>query len=489
MTQVAATNRVRLQAIRESTFGITPGSPRMRTVRMTGESLQYTPTFVSSSEIRADRMSPDPILINQQNQGGINVEIAYPVDNSALSELYRSALFNPWTTTPFRDNDGTAASQVTAITVTTNVVTVASGTAFVVGHLVRHTGFAIAGNNGIFRVTTGGTTTYTCSAGAFATEASPPAAVRVKVVGFAGVSGDITATASGLGSTALDFTTLGLSVGQWIKIGGTAASDKFATAVCNDWVRITAIAATALTCDNLPSGWATDAGTGKTIKVWFGDQIKNGTTQTSLTLERGFLDQGTPTYIQQRGMVVDSFSHTITTDQIITGSFNMKGLTGTQGTASIASTIDAAPTSAILSSNANVGRIAEAGVTIAAPNWIRSLQFTANNNLRLLNAVGNVGSVDIGIGEIAIDGTIEAYFGSNALLSKMFAGTVTNVSTRVTANSQALTYQFPRITLTGGSPNAGAKNQDVVVQFKFMTSVDTLTNAELVLDRHEYFEV
>ena len=76
----------------------------------------------------------------------------------------------------------------------------------------------------------------------------------MKVVGFQAASGDITATATGLGSTSLDFTTLGLAVGQWIKIGGSATADKFATAALNSTARITAIAATALTLDHLPHG-------------------------------------------------------------------------------------------------------------------------------------------------------------------------------------------------------------------------------------------
>jgi hypothetical protein len=129
-----------------------------------------------------------------------------------------------------------------------------------------------------------------------------------------GASGDITATSTGLGSTALDFTTLGLVPGMWLKVGGTAAGDKFANiAANNDWVRISGtITATAIPLDNRPSGWAVDNGSGKTIKVWFGDYINNGTTQTSLTVERGFLDQTTPTYIVNTGMVVQSYDVTLT---------------------------------------------------------------------------------------------------------------------------------------------------------------------------------
>lgn len=482
-------NRLQLATVRESTFGTTPTTPRMRLARTTGESLQFAPQFVQSAEIRSDRMVPDPIKINETNAGAINFELSYPVDNSPGSDFFRSALFSAWVNSPTFDNDGTADSVVTDAGTTSNTYVVASGGAScVVGHIVRATGFTNAANNQIFRVASSSGTTVVGTSLSLTAETAPPAAAKLKVVGFAGAAADITATSTGLGSTLLNFTTLGLAVGQWIKIGGTAAGDKFATAVLNDWVRITAIAATALTCDNLPVGWTTDSGTGKTIKCWFGDYIRNGTTQTSLTIERGFLAQTTPTYIVQTGMVAGQLSLNYATEALVTGSFTFMGLTGAQSTVALDASPDAATTNAIMSANVNVGRIAESGAAVLTPNFVRSATINVNNNLRQITAVGNVGAVDIGEGECMVTGTLETYFGSNSLLTKLLAGTVGSINIRTQKSSQAIILTLPRVTFTDGSPSAGQKNSDVMLPLGFSASIDSTTNSNVQLDRVDYYE-
>jgi len=481
-------NRLRVALIRETTLGTLPATPRMRTARITAESLKYVPKFFTPGEIRADRMSADPTKVNEENSGGLNFEFSFPTDNTFLSELIQSGFFATWTNAPFRDNDGTASSAITAVTTTTNVVTVTSGAAFAVGQLVRTTGFALAANNGVNRVSTGGTTSFTCTGAAYATEAAPAAAARVKVVGFQGASADITASATGLGATTLNFTTLGLAIGQWVKVGGTAAGSKFATAANNDWIRITAIAATSLTCDNLPSGWTIDTGTAKTISVFFGDYLRNGTTITSMSIERGHLDQVTPTFLLQKGMVVDQFSQSLTTEQPITGSVNLIGMSGSIGTVANGTTYDAATTNVVMTANVSVGRIAEAGATIVSPNWAKALNFQVANNVRMITAVGTVGAAALGAGEFGCTGTLETYFGSSALLAKLMAGTVSSLSARVAINSQAVVWTFPRVTFTDGSPNAGGKNQDVTLPLAWTTSFDSTTACEAQADRFEYYE-
>jgi hypothetical protein len=234
----------------------------MLTVRNTGESLSYQPNMITSNEIRSDRMNADPILVGQTNGGAVNIEFHYPVQNSGLDYFIASAMVAAWTNTPTRDNDGTADSVITDVAATTGVMTVSStGGTFVVGHLIRNSNFTNSGNNGLFRITTGSATAPAVGASIFTNETAPPATARIKVVGFQGASGDITATATGLGSTTLDFTTLGIVAGQWLKISAEGGAYSFATAALADWVRVTAITATALTFDNRPSGWTTDSGT------------------------------------------------------------------------------------------------------------------------------------------------------------------------------------------------------------------------------------
>lgn len=486
------TNRVRLTSIEETSLGVTPDTPRMRRARMTGEGLQYQPAFTQSAEIRDDRMNADPSKTNETNQGPINGELSFPPDNSPFSAWLKSLFFNPWVNTPSRDNDGVADSVITGVAATGGVITVTTGPAFAVGHLLRTSGFTNAGNNGLFAVTTASATVPAVGNTLLTDEAAPPATARVKVVGLQGASGDIAAVADGLTSTTLDFTTLGLAVGQWIKIGATGNGFRLATATCNGWARVTAIAAHKLTLDNLPTGWATDDGSGKTLRVFFGDTIKNGVTQFSETLERGFLAQAVPSFLVQRGMVAGQGEFTFESEQLATWVMTFTGLTGELTTTSLDDAPEAATTNRIMSAAVNVGRIAEGGVAIGGPNFIKSLKLTLNNNLRALTAIrgdGLVGAVDIGNGSADVTVELQSYFGSEALLAKLFDGTVTNLNARVAKDSQALVWGVPRITFTDGSVSAAGKNQDAMLPLTAMASFDSLTGAHLLLDRLEYFEV
>jgi hypothetical protein len=483
-------NRTRLAGIVESTLGTLPATPRLRTMRITGESLRFTPQTLDSAEFRSDRMTSQPIQIFQQNSGGVNYEFSYPTWNSLLSDMIQSAMFNTWVSTPFRDNDGTADNEITDIGSSPGVATVLNvHGAFVVGHLLYNSGFTTAANNGLFPVTTGGTTSVTSAGSGWVAEPVPPAAARIKVVGFQGTAGDITATSTGLGSTALNLTTLGLSVGQWLKVGGTGANFRFTgTAANNDWARITAITATALTLDNRPSGWGVDPGAGKTIRVFFGDGIINGTTRISLSLEKGFLGQTTPTYVVHNGMVVNTMTVGMQSRQAVSGTFDFIGTAAAVGTVANGTTYDAVTSEAILATNVSVGRIAEAGSTVIGPNWIRNFTINLTNNLRPLDAVGFAQAVDIGSGEAGVTGTIDTYFGSNAIYAKLINATVTSINARAQAGTRATIWTLPAVLLTDGSPNATAKNTDVMISAQYRAFADSATNSEVRLDRFDYYE-
>jgi Phage tail tube protein len=495
-----SSNRRQIAAVVEVTMGTTPGTPRMRQKLVTGESLKYAPTFTDSAEIRSDRMTSDSIQTGLDSAGACNWELHYPFPDSYEDWDIRSAMFNSWVNTPVRDNDGVADSQITDIGTVANTITVltSAGTqvntgTFAIGHLVRTTGFATAGNNRISILTGASSTTAVASAAGWVAEAAPPAAARVKVVGFGAGSGDITATATGLASTTLDFTTLGLAVGQWLKIGATATGNRFATAACNGRIRITAVAAHAITADNLPSGWTTDAGTGKAIYVWFGDRIINGTTTVSQTIERGDLGQATPVYIVQTGMVVSQFQMQVRPKQIVTGTTTYMGMTGSQSTTTLDAAIDSAP--ALTSypqfgGSANVGRVNEYGAQFTSPNWCTQFDMSIANNLAAVECVDAIGPQDLVPGECTVTGSVQTIFGDNSVLSRFFNATPTSLSIVFQRNTQALFVTLPRVTLNSdGSPNAGGKNQIITVSFGYRASKDdTLTNSLVSFDRLEYFE-
>lgn len=477
--------------VREVTQGTTPASPRMRTMRITGESLAFAPNYIDSAEIRADRMLGDPVKNMQSSAGAVNFELSYPTDNTPLSEVIRSAMLNAWVNTPTFFNDGTADSVITdAGTVANTYAVTAGGAAVVLGHLVRATGFAQTANNQIFRAASSTATTIVGTALSLVAETAPAAAAKLKVVGFQGTSADITATSTGLASTALDFTTLGLAIGQWVKIGGTTTGFRFATAALNDFARVTVIAAHALTLDNLPATWTTDVGTGKTINVYFGDEIKNGITPSSVTIERGFLDQTVPTYIVNTGMEINTLVTTITSKANITGVATFTGMGGGEGPTTLSGTPDTATTNLVMAANANVGRLGVNGSQLVGPNWAQSVTFSINNNLRTIESVDSTSPVAIKEGECTVTGDMNMYFGSDTELAAFYAGTTRPINTRVAKANQAIIFQAPRATYkSGGNPSATAKNTDVMIKVTWGASFDSATNAHIIVDRFEYYEI
>lgn len=576
---MSTTNRVRLTSVVESIIGVTPTTPRMRLERVTSVGLTAAPRFVDSQELRSDRMVPDSIETLLPSGGGAtNFEFSYPDANSPFADDLASALYNQWTNTPTFFNDGTADSVITdAGTVAGTYNVVSGGNAVKVGMLVKAEGFTAAANSQIFRATDPGSADTTIEgATGLSAEAAPPGTAKLKVVGFQGATADLVATATGMTSTLLNFTTLGLTVGRWIKIGGTATIDKFVPAAAttvvgrviivaggtggtpgavtvtgttgtgtkfqatgtispsgvlvgaltvtvrgvyttdptntaiepvtggslsgatvkvimvaannNDFARITAIAANTLTLDNLPTGWVPDAGTGKTIKVWFGDWNKNGTTQITMTKETGFMDQEVPGYFQYVGLSVNTADFTLNSNAVITGTFNYTGRAMTPSNISLDDSPDAATTNRVMAAHANVGRLSEAGRTLTEPNWGNSLTFQINNNQRELLDVGSQSVAGVNPGSCTITGRLTTYFGDLSLYTKLIANTPTTLSTRWQKDNQAVIFSFPRITFRGGDPQVTGTNADITLPLDWAAAADTLTSSEIMIHRLYYFE-
>ncbi|MGQ0664605.1 MAG: phage tail tube protein [Pseudomonadota bacterium] len=484
-------NRVQLGYVMESSWGTTPaiaGTTRLRKVRITGESLNYGIDNAVSNEIRDDRMVSDLVQTGARVRGEINIEWSFPTARTALDDFVAMAMMANWTNMPEKYNATADSSIADAGTTANTYVVDAGGTAYKVAHLVRASGFANAANNQLFRVASSTATTVVGTSLGLVAEAVPPAGARMKVVGFEGASGDITATATGLGSTALDFTTLGLAVGQWIKIGGGTSPTQFATAALNTFCRITAIAAGGLSLDNRPSGWTTDSGAGKTIRVWAGDHIRTAAVEKYATIEKGFLAQATPEYIKYVGMMANGMSVTLGAGEIATGSFGFLGKVGSVGTAALDAAPEAVSTDGAMNAVANVGRIGEGGSDAGSPNFIRSLSIALANNLREIQAVGTLGLVDVGIGRSEVTGSLEAYFGSSSLYTKFLNATETSLNARLEKSSKVLIFTLPRVKFESGQVVVRSSNSDVVAALDFRAIKDTATTgAQFQIDRMEEY--
>jgi len=460
MVQLASSNRSALGYVAESSFGVTPANPAIKAMRVTSHGLKPNVETVISGEIRADRQIADAILVGAGASGDIGVELSF----NALDDFLEAAMGGTWSNTPTIVN-ATIDTEISDVSATT--LTVASGgAAFVTGMLTWMSGFATAGNNKLARVSSSTGTSIVYPSSTFTVESAQiPVGARVRVVGFEGASGDIVAAASGLTSTTLDFTTLGLSVGEWVKIGGDTVGSQFATAALNGWARISAVAAHVLTFDVLPASWTTDSGTGKTVQVFMGDYLINGTVKRSFTFERQQQDTASTIYELFAGQFVDKLALSFKAKSVITGQISVKGKAAAAGTSRVSGASDvAAPTFDVMNASSNVGQIILNGTAIQSvgPNFVLegSINIAANGIEAI--PVGSLGPIDVVPGEFNVSGSLNTYLGDTTILSQLIANTAIGFQTklgRADGNRESYVFDLPRIKWSSGGSDVGGKNQ------------------------------
>jgi hypothetical protein len=476
MTALQSTNRVKLGRSRDVTFGVINTNPVFSTKRQTSSSLAANPQTTVSSEIRSDRQVTDLILLGYQAGGNVAGELSFKAYDDEMEE----SLQGTWANNP-NITVATLDTEISDISTTTATVLTPLGTPFKAGMIVLTGGFTTAANNGIIpRVASSSATTIVFPAATFSAEgAGIPVGASLRVVGFQGASGDLVAVTAGgnaITSTVLDFTTLGLTVGQWVWVGGTLASSQFATAGVGGFCRISAITANRLSFGRVPSTWAADAGATKTIEVRTSDFLINGSATRSVTFERQYLDHSPVSYEYLRGQTADKLTLTADAQKIATIAVDYIGSDSIVSTARQSGATDvAAPTNFVLNTATNVDAIAFNGTAIGTPNYLSKSSIIFNNNLRRQTAVSVSGIVGTGNGEFNVTGTLDFYFGDKTVLDKVVNNTLTSFNIalgRNDGNKEGYMFDFPSIKLSSGSPAVSGKNSDVMITAGFQAIMD-----------------
>lgn len=262
------------QAIAQmSSFASLGGSPEWRALLPT----DITDVLATTETAAHDTIDPS----NQFEAGSLVSVTADPKLRAGFTSeladvLLPAALRTQWTGPR---SLRTAATRPTSATSAHYVVpTMASS--LPVNTLVYVSGCAIAANNGL-KVVTGSPTTTTIPVSGLTAETFTTAQnVTIEVCGFQFASGDLTITVSGstitLGTTTKDLTELGLVSGQSVMIGeSSAAAYSFATAASNGPARVASAPTTnAISLEMMHTTAVTDNGSGKTIRLMFGQTCR-----------------------------------------------------------------------------------------------------------------------------------------------------------------------------------------------------------------------
>lgn len=371
-------------------------------------------------------------------------------------------------------NKGQTLYRPTAVTSTG--YTVAADGDLTAGLLIKAQGFPTAANNGVKVVGSSSTGTEIKTSGLSAESVSATLGATVEVCGVRGASDDITMNSSGnLTSTVLDFTTLNIPVGSWIKVGGASSATQFATTAYNRCAKVTAISANLITLER--RDWTVgsqDLGAGKTIELRFGRWYRNVALDDSdyreptLHAELEEFGPGTAnaaTYTYGKGLALKMLTLTAPLESRIaaTLSFCGKDITDPVVAASRVSGPSTArkPMAARLwhttSPHLIRTRLATTSgdTTIAAE--VNSWKWTMDHEINPREIQGERGAKDLVYGKVKPSLTAEIYYTDFALPIAIRAGTELWWDTQVRNDQAGWILDMPYVAVRGAEPTfAGA---------------------------------
>lgn len=418
-------NLVGFYKIREATLGQTPATGNWSTREPNSfDDFGGEYTKVARRPFSPSRQRKKGSVTDLDADGGYNEDLTQNNMQGELEEFFFAALRK----TPEQVNVAAVAS--------TDDFTVASSAGFKVGHVVLASGFDIAGNNGlhVLDAITDGTHVSTGSA---LTDEAAATKQKLKVVGFQFTAGDLEMTAAVGNTFVLSTTTqaldeLGLVPGQWIFIGGGLAGDSFDSGgPLTGYARIAVdgITENAISFDKSTFTPVTTDGAGKTVRIFFGDILKNEEdpdliVRFSSTIERtlGRDDDGVQSE-NITGMVANEMTWNSPLANLVNLDFGYIGQrhntrTGTDGplTARASNTRLPALGEDAFNTSSNIFRLRLAPIDPStlnpAPSFARVTEWslTINNNVTAAKAQGVLGGFDVTVGNFDVDGEFTAYF-------------------------------------------------------------------------------
>jgi len=398
--------------------------------------------------------------VTKDASGGVNMDVTA----SNTTRLMQGFMF-----ANAREHADTAPLNGTAVPITSTTATTyaaASGlTAFKAGDIVFGSGFGVAANNGVkvLSLATGTTLTTTGNA----VEASPPATASVEAVGFQFASGDCTLTvASGvltIGATVKNLTDLGLSVGEWIFIGGDATITKPVTSPVG-YARVKSVSATAIVCDKVTAAFVTDTCVGKTIQLFYGKFLRNEAyaqiVQNTYQIERQLGNDGVGIQSEYLlGAVPNDFTLSLPVGDKLACDMSFVALDheGRSGTLGVkAGTRIAALNESMYNTSSMLYRfkmniIDEATLQPTALfGYITDGSISIKNGVQIIKAVGAVSGVDFCLSDFEVSGNVKALFTTLAAVDAIKNNSSVTIDAIVAFGNTGIIYDIPLLTLGGG---------------------------------------
>lgn len=220
-----------------------------------------------------------------------------------------------------------------------------------------------------------------------------------------------------------------------------------------------------------------------------GKTLANGIVKKSFDFEKRVVNSaGDDFYLRYLGMVTDSLELKIESKKIITGSFKFIGLTNeidVEGADPEADPVtgpgyDETDAGDIMNGTSNMGSIMMDGAI--ATDRFKSITLNIANSVRGKDALGYEGNYDVGLGTIAVTGSLNAYFLNNVLPAKIKSHTSFGLAFYIKdAEGNQLHFFLPATKPASGDPTISGINTDVMIETAFQAIMDRATTGKTII--------
>lgn len=260
-----------------------------------------------------------------------------------------------------------------------------------------------------------------------------------------------------------------LQRGQWFQVNHAANANNLKILRVSTTVDPTS---TVITLDANTVATVVTASAGAKIRT---QRLTNGVAESSYTFEKQAAD--ITQFITYRGQYVSKMNVKFASAALVEGAFSLMGKDAVSGAVT---TLPGAPVASktfeVQNAVRGVAQLWE-GTTPLTNTFIKSLDLTVDNNLRNQTAIGNLGPVGIGVGDLAVTGSFSAYFANTTIYAKFLADTYTQLILGCQdASGNGYVITLPRVMLMTGKIVNGSENTDVMADFTFSAFADD-TNA------------
>lgn len=262
-------------------------------------------------------------------------------------------------------------------------------------------------------------------------------------------------------------------VGQWLKLSG------FTTPGNNGYFRVaTKTSANEITVED-PDDVLEDET--KSAAITSGGCLRNGTTESSFTIEQSHLDLGF--YLQFLGMRVGGVNLSIPASGLITGSFDFQGKEATASAATIANTLTAAGTNPVFNGTSHFAALTVGGAALA--DNLTEISVALTNNLRQRRALGSLAPVGVIYGTADVTGSFRLYPTGKTLIDKYLNFEESSLALRLVGGDGKKSYilTIPKLVFTGDLPETGALDGDVTLDLNWTAYFDSGLDCTIQLDR------